>query len=136
MERKTTIEAAGGIVRDPQGRVLMIFRRGHWDLPKGKWEPGETIEQCAVREVEEECGVTGLSIEASVGTTEHTYAGDEGEIIKRTYWFLMHCPGGALTPQTEEDIDLAEWVEHEELNKRLPATYPTIGKLLERVLGV
>lgn len=120
---------------DPRGRVLLIFRRGYWDLPKGKLELGETIEQCAVREVEEECGVSGLEVLRSVGTTEHTYFEADTEILKRTHWYMMGCAGGRLVPQTQEDIELAEWVTLDELRERLAGAYPTIRELLIRVFG-
>lgn len=133
MQTKTTIEAAGGIVTDDLGRVLMIFRHGHWDLPKGKLEFGESIEECAVREVEEECGVGGLRVIGRAGTTEHTYFEGGTEILKRTYWYRMRCSGGALVAQREEGIESAEWVSLEEVKKRLPLAYSTISDLLTQL---
>ena len=46
-------------------KLLMIFRRGKWDLPKGKLDKGETFERCAVREIEEETGFRNLKLLAS-----------------------------------------------------------------------
>ena len=85
--RYTLIEAAGGIVYNNQDELLMIFRNGKWDLPKGKLEQGETKQQCAIREVEEECGVSGLNIINQVQNTYHTYFDNDASILKTTYWF-------------------------------------------------
>ena len=67
------VEAAGGLVFNKDGDILMIFRNGKWDLPKGKLEIGESIEECAIREVEEECGISGLIIEKKIKDTYNIY---------------------------------------------------------------
>lgn len=104
------LEAAGGIVRTPEGKLLLIFRLGHWDLPKGKLEPGEMPAEAAVREVEEETGITGIQCSRLFDITYHTYRTAKGKrIVKRTYWYLMDAPEQALIPQTEEDIQTAVW---------------------------
>ena len=51
------VRAAGGIVTAPDGTMLLILRNGRWDLAKGKVEPGETLLQAALREVQEETGI-------------------------------------------------------------------------------
>ena len=61
-KRRVIIKAGGGLVKNEKGEVLFMFRKGKWDLPKGKLDPGETMDACAVREVMEETGVSGLSI--------------------------------------------------------------------------
>lgn len=105
------IEAAGGCVFNAQDELLVIYRRGSWDLPKGKIDPGETPEQAAVREVEEETGIGEISLGKFLGHTYHTYRDPkERRILKRTYWYRMQTPQKDLTPQTEEDIEVAEWV--------------------------
>ena len=105
------IEAAGGCVFNAQDELLVIYRRGSWDLPKGKIDPGETPKQAAVREVEEETGIGEISLGSFLGLTYHTYRDPkERRILKRTYWYRMQTPQKDLTPQTEEDIELAEWV--------------------------
>ena len=74
------VEAAGGLVFNKDGGILMIFRNGKWDLPKGKLEIGESVEECAIREVQEECGVSGLIIENKIKDTYHTYILEEENI--------------------------------------------------------
>ena len=116
--------AGGGVVVNPKGEILMIFRRGKWDLAKGHWEEGETIEQTALREVEEETGVTPLKLGRPIkinhiqkNTTYHTYFDKkERRVLKQTLWFEMFCPDGVtLVPQIEEDIERLEWVNLNDL---------------------
>lgn len=121
------IEAGGGLVLDPQNRVLMIFRNGRWDLPKGKREKGEQIRQCALREVEEECSVSGLAIEDLITETYHCYRMGSRWVLKRTSWFLMRCPGAQQpVPQTVEGITEAGWVAEDEIPAKVAGTYRTI----------
>lgn len=120
-ESLTEIAAAGGAVRDEGGRLLFIFRRGHWDLPKGKIEKGEGIEEAAVREVEEECGIDGVRITAPLITTLHGFKNKHGWCIKPSYWYLMtHNPDSCPTPQTEEDISEVTWLSEAEFNQKSP----------------
>ena len=105
------IEAAGGLVTNPEGKVLMIFRRGYWDLPKGKIDPGESPEAAAIREVQEETGLQNLDLIKLAGETYHTYReGKDRRILKKTYWYRMLTSDLQLHPQHDEDIELAEWV--------------------------
>lgn len=101
--------AGGGYVQDERGDVLMIHRRGFWDLPKGKAEPGETIKQTAVREVEEECGIRNAAIVSEGFSTFHLYKEAGVKVLKESVWFRMNTQRQALIPQTEEDITTAEW---------------------------
>lgn len=108
----TLIEAAGGLVSNPNGEWLFIFRHGKWDLPKGKIEKGEAIETAAIREVEEECGIKNLKIIKPLTPTYHTYSLEEKEVLKRTYWFEMSSNDTSkLVPQTEEGITEVKWVK-------------------------
>ena len=121
------VEAAGGLVFNKHGDILMIFRNGKWDLPKGKLELGESVEECAIREVEEECGVSGLEIESELSKTYHTYNLHESDILKNTYWFLMTTESEQkLTPQTEEGISDVKWCSEKEVEDNLNNSYPSI----------
>ena len=84
------IEAAGGIVKNEKDECLFIYRNDTWDLPKGKIDPGETFEQAALREVEEECGISDLQLGSRIQNTYHIYEHKEKQILKITYWYLMH----------------------------------------------
>lgn len=106
------VHAAGGAVGDQHGRLLAIHRSGMWDLPKGKVEKGETVEEAAVREVEEECGLTGVRSEEPLCETWHTYERNGKQHLKCTHWFRMRADGEqALIPQKEEDIQEARWMD-------------------------
>ena len=121
------IEAAGGLVYNSKNEVLMIFRNGKWDLPKGKMEDFEMIENCAIREIEEECGVTGIIIVKKLLDTYHTYNINEIDILKKTYWYKMKTSySEKLSPQIEEGITKVEWVKSKNLQSRLRDTYPNI----------
>lgn len=131
-ERFTRIEAAGGLVTNTNGEILFIKRLGKWDLPKGKLESGEDIPTCALREVEEECGITGHRILEEMPSTYHTYKLGDTHIMKKTYWFWMKVEGSPdLTPQTEEDITETVWLKEREWSKVEKNTYPSIKSLLE-----
>lgn len=122
-----SIEAAGGLVINGNDQVLLIKRSGIWDLPKGKMEQEEEPEKTAVREVEEECGVNGLQLQRHLTNTFHTYVVDGEWILKKTYWFKMRINNSPqLTPQLEEDITEAVWVNPQELPHYLNNTYETI----------
>ena len=105
------IEAAGGLVFNPAGQALLIFRRGSWDLPKGKLDPGETPLQAAVREVREETGLRELHPGHALPSTYHTYRLKGQRVLKRTWWFVMKTPDLDLIPQAEEDIEKAAWFD-------------------------
>jgi 8-oxo-dGTP pyrophosphatase MutT (NUDIX family) len=105
------IEAAGGLVKKNDS-YLWIYRNNIWDLPKGKVEKNEKLEQAAMREVQEECGLDApLEVVRLLYTSYHVYAIKKKNILKRTYWYLMNYKGnGVLIPQLEEGITKAEWV--------------------------
>ncbi len=125
------IKAAGGVVVDADGRVLLIFRRGKWDLPKGKLEKNEPIELCAEREVKEETGLEELQLRKPLITTYHTYTEKGKSILKETYWFRFDATGKQnLTPQVEEDILKVEWVSKENLPDYTDNTYELIRNVL------
>lgn len=121
------IPAGGGLVRNREGQYLLIRRRDIWDLPKGKQEPGENIETCAMREVEEETGLHNLTLGERICVTHHTYKLHGEKILKHTYWYqMLDEREEPLLPQREEDITEARWVEKECLPAYLEGTYPSI----------
>ena len=111
------IIAAGGVVyqiEPKSGRVLvlLIYRNGFWDLPKGKLEKGESIPMCAVREVAEETNSELPIIVSSLGTTYHEYKEKKKYFGKTTYWYSMVFPAlQTLHPQKSEGIERIEWIE-------------------------
>lgn len=132
---KPKIIAGGGLVLNANKELLMIYRLEHWDLPKGKWEEGETIGECAVREVEEETGIQRVKLERLVGLTYHEYFNKytNEDVIKETHWFLMSIPNlQELTPQTSEDIAKAEWVSLDKVQEKLSLAYPAIQDIVKR----
>ena len=125
------IEAAGGIITNKDNETLMIFRRGKWDLPKGKIEPGESIETAAEREIEEETGVDNLKLIKKLKNTYHIYVEKGKEILKITYWFHFSIEDNPnLTPQLEEDITKIKWFSKADLAIPLSNTYESIKNLM------
>ncbi|MEI6123754.1 MAG: NUDIX domain-containing protein [Bacteroidota bacterium] len=130
------VGAAGGLVRNSAAEMLFIFRNGVWDLPKGKAETGETPEQCAVREVEEETGLSQLKITNDLPSTFHTYSEHGVSILKKTYWFEMLCKNSlGLKPQMEEGIAEVRWFISSEIDVVLQNTYLSIRNLIEDYLN-
>ncbi|MEP7262956.1 MAG: NUDIX domain-containing protein [Bacteroidota bacterium] len=126
------MDAAGGIVFNPMGEVLMIYRNDRWDLPKGKVEKGETFNEAAIREVEEECGISNLSIIKSAATTYHTYPYGVERILKCTYWYIMKCDDpDNIKPQEEEGITSLKWMNQNELHYAAMQSYSSIINLLQ-----
>ncbi|MBL7922490.1 MAG: NUDIX domain-containing protein [Bacteroidia bacterium] len=129
------IEAAGGFI-EKNTQFLFIHRLGKWDLPKGKLDKGETIENAAVRECEEECAVTNLKIIKQLASTFHIYPYKKSFAIKQTFWFYMKTDySQKLIPQTEENIDEVLWFSEKEVrNKALLNTYLTIKDVVIETL--
>lgn len=128
----TIVQAAGGLVENEKKEILMIFRRGKWDLPKGKLDKNERLEDCAMREVEEETGITGLELISPLVITYHTYHEGTKFILKESHWFLMKAPSEQnLVPQTEEDIHEIKWVKPEETDHYIKNGFPMIGDIIE-----
>lgn len=136
------IPAAGGVVFDSNGSILFIKRLGVWDLPKGKIEEFETPEIAAVREVEEECGLSGLKIIRQLSSTFHIYRSpylrsSNNLVLKETKWFLMQYPGTETpVPQVEEDIEEIRWFAPNELGKVYGNTYSSLSDFLQKTLPV
>ena len=128
----TRVNAAGGVVESAGGKLLMIHRRGVWDLPKGKQEAGESDESTALREVREETGVETLAITTKLCDTYHVYMQGEKPFLKRTAWYAMSAVGEqALKPQAEEEIDSAVWLTKDEAWEKSQTTFPLILRVLE-----
>jgi 8-oxo-dGTP pyrophosphatase MutT (NUDIX family) len=128
---KPSIIAAGGMVFNPDGDLLMMLRKGKWDMPKGKLDEGETIEQCALREVIEETGLTSISIGEKLSITYHTYYYKENLVVKPSHWYSMQFTGNEKTnPQIEEDITEIRWVKKDEAKKLLDNMFPSIQEML------
>lgn len=128
------IIAAGGLLTNPQGQILWIYRRGFWDLPKGKLDEGETIQTCAVREVMEETGMQQIELHDLLKYTNHTYfdSYNNQEVTKRTYWFHMTIANMQTgRPQITEDIEKIEWHSLATSKYCLEHTYPTILEVIE-----
>ena len=124
------IEAAGGKVQNNDGEILFIYRLGMWDLPKGKIEKGENTEEAALREVEEECGISKLHLLSKIKDTWHIYYHKEVFCLKKTYWFAMSYEGNEqLVPQEEEGIEEVIWIGKENLSNYLEKSYPSINEL-------
>jgi 8-oxo-dGTP pyrophosphatase MutT (NUDIX family) len=113
----TEVGAAGGLVKHTSGRYLFIEKKGKLDLPKGHIEQGEEPEECALREVCEECGITGHTIVKTISSSYHTYSWEGISYLKKTCWFLMKYDGKMIIePQTSEGITRVEWLFPDELN--------------------
>lgn len=127
------IRAAGGVVMDGD-RVLLIHRLGKWDFPKGKFEKGESPAECALREVEEECGIV-VGMGDPICNTWHTYTHDRKSILKKTYWYAMRCKEDRLMkPQKEEGIEDIRWFHWLEAKTALINSYPSMRWLFKKVL--
>ena len=123
------IKAGGGIVKKDD-KILMIFRKGKWDLPKGKLEKGETKIDGSLREVEEETGVK-VKLREKIGATWHTYLQNEKYVLKRTYWYAMECDDDSnMKPQKSEGIDDVRWMSKSEIEIAMTNTYATIQHIL------
>ncbi|MEY3920662.1 MAG: hypothetical protein RL634_423 [Bacteroidota bacterium] len=130
---KLLIEAAGGMVLNQKGELLMIFRKGLWDMPKGKLDDGESIEQCALREVSEETGLTKLKMIRELKTTYHTYSYKGKMALKPSHWYLMHYHGNEkLVPQLEEDITEIKWVNKREAKQLIQNAYASIQEMIKK----
>jgi len=128
------VTAAGGYVLRKRNRaheVVLIYRRGKWDLPKGKADAGESVEETAAREVQEELGINQLEIRTPLGATMHGYREKNRFAVKTTHWFAMTTEADSFEPQTDEDIEHAEWVVWEQAIRRLG--YDTLRQHAERI---
>jgi len=128
----TLICAAGGLILNEKKEPLLIFRRKKWDLPKGKLDKGESLEECAIREVMEETGLQKLKLTRFLTLTYHTYHEGTRFILKETHWFLMKASSTQkMKPQTEEEINEIRWAKMSELPVYMMHTYPSVVDVLK-----
>ena len=128
----SVVQAGGGLVRSQSGKMLFIFRKGKWDLPKGKINKGETLEEGAKREVKEETGVKKLQLNGLAGVTYHIFKRNDKYLLKETHWFYMTTAyNGKLKPELQEYITKAKWKGRKKTNKALENSYGNIKYLLK-----
>lgn len=125
-KKLSLVLAAGGFVYTADEYLLLIFRRGKWDLPKGKLDKGEDLATCAVREVKEETGLSNMRLEAPLCVTYHTYHQYGEHILKESHWYMMKSTKDAFIPQTDEDIEKCEWVPLDALSSYMHNTHASI----------
>lgn len=127
------IKAAGGVV-SKKDQILLIHRLGKWDFPKGKFEKGETPEQCALREVQEECAIQ-VRLDAPICNTWHTYTQNRKSILKKTFWYAMDCVNDQeMEPQSEEGIEDIRWFPEGDAKIALINSYPSMRFLFKQYL--
>ncbi|TBN05566.1 NUDIX domain-containing protein [Hyunsoonleella flava] len=132
LKKAPVVIAGGGKVYNKEGKVLFIFRNGKWDLPKGKTEKKESIEETAMREVEEETGVTKLKIVKPLETTYHIFKRRGRYRIKITYWFEMKTSfKGKLYPEEKEGITKVKWLGKKKIKKAMENSYANIKLLID-----
>jgi 8-oxo-dGTP pyrophosphatase MutT (NUDIX family) len=125
------IRAAGGKVIHKNKKVLFIYRNDKWDLPKGRIEKNESLEKAAMREIEEETGVSNLSITRPLQTTYHIFKRNGKHALKETFWFEMKTNfNGALVPEKSEGITKVEWLDNSQIEQVLSNSYANIKVLL------
>jgi 8-oxo-dGTP pyrophosphatase MutT (NUDIX family) len=126
------VQAAGGFVYTDDHQVLLIFRRGKWDLPKGKLDANEDLAACALREVREETGLENVRLERPLTITYHTYHQYGDYILKESHWYLMRSEAQEeFTPQTDEDIEKCEWVTLDKLASYMDNTHASIADVVK-----
>lgn len=132
-EKIKVVEAAGGLVQNSKMEYLFIKRDGKWDLPKGHLEKGESLEEGAIREVEEETGVSGISITSFNTKTYHVFKRNDKHKLKLTYWYNMHSDyDGEFVPQLKEGITKVRWRDFQQTQRALSKTYKNIKLLFPK----
>ncbi|MGR3810099.1 NUDIX hydrolase [Jiulongibacter sp. NS-SX5] len=128
------VDAAGGVILNDEGQLLMIYRRKKWDLPKGKADKGETMIETAEREVEEECGIT-VKVEDDYFVSYHTYTHKNERVLKRTFWYKMELVSDEhMQPQIEEDIEDIRWMNRSQMHEALKNSFPSIEQVIDEMI--
>jgi ADP-ribose pyrophosphatase YjhB (NUDIX family) len=126
------VQAAGGVVLNAEKQILFIFRNGKWDLPKGKVEKGESLDEGALREVTEECAIANIELVAPLCTTWHTYIQQGEPMLKATAWYIMnHLGNENPKPQAEEGITETRWFSLNNLHAVFANTYPSVVDVIQ-----
>ncbi len=129
------VEAAGGLVRRTDNKLLFIFRNNKWDLPKGGVEKNELIIDAAKREVTEETGVSDIIVKKKISETYHIFKKDKRFRLKKTYWFKMSTTYmGKTNPQTKEGIEKTKWVSNKNIEDILNDAFENIRIIVLEVL--
>ena len=129
------VEAAGGLVKRTDNKLLFIFRNNKWDLPKGGVEKKELIINAAKREVTEETGVSDIIVEKKISETYHIFKKGKRFRLKKTYWFKMSTTYmGKTNPQTEEGIEKTKWVSNKNIEDILNDAFENIRIIVLEVL--
>ncbi len=130
-----TIVAAGGIVKNKENQILFIYRKGKWDLPKGKIEKNEKIDEGALREVIEETGIKKVKIDRFFDTTYHIIKNQKQYFLKETHWYKMKSNyTGKLKPQKSEGIRSVRWKKIKEAKEIKKKTFRNISIILTTYL--
>ncbi|MBP8959387.1 MAG: NUDIX domain-containing protein [Bacteroidales bacterium] len=131
----TEVQAAGGLVKHISDRYLFIKKKGKWDLPKGHLEENETAEDCAIREVEEECGIKGHKIIKPLEPTWHSYTKEEISYLKKTEWFLMGYEGIMIAqPEKKEGITEVGWLLPDEISNIRTEIWPSLMDMINKII--
>jgi 8-oxo-dGTP pyrophosphatase MutT (NUDIX family) len=131
------VQAAGGLVTRDDGSILFIYRKNKWDLPKGKVEDGEDLMEGAIREVEEECSITGLDVKQRMSDTWHTYVQEGVPVLKCTSWYEMSYSGDETpVPQAIEGITDVRWLKQSQLEMVAANTYPSVMEVVNEYLAI
>lgn len=127
------VKAGGGLVFNSNGHLLTIFRKGHWDLPKGKIEAFEGKKKAAIREVQEECGIENLFLVEKAAKTYHVFTKKKKQILKISHWYFMFSDQKKLIPQENEGIENAVWLDTKKVFDLKYNFYPNLKDLLAQI---
>ena len=109
------VESSGGLVYNDKHQILLIYKRGKWDLPKGRLNNKDNSQvKTAIREVSEEAGLdkNKLAVEGKLVSTWHRTKQKNGQVLKKTHWYLMQYNGknSEVSPEVKEGIIECRWV--------------------------